>query len=171
MLFRQVFLDCAQLAGIVMDMPEVDGARVGAIGGSQGGALTIACAALEPRIVRRRPDLPVPMRLQAHLGDGPGDCARTRRSGTISAPLTRATSAKTKSSLGWAMWTSRFLAPRIQAEVLMAVGLMDTVCPPSTQFAAYNKITSPKDLLIYPDFGHEDLPGASDSVFDFLADL
>ena len=32
------------------------------------------------------------------------------------------------------------LASRIQAEVLMGVGLMDQVCPPSTQYAAFNKI-------------------------------
>ena len=44
----------------------------------------------------------------------------------------------------------------------MSVGLMDTICPPSTQFAAYNKIQSKKSLLIYPDFGHEGLPGAPD---------
>ena len=61
--------------------------------------------------------------------------------------------------------------PRIKSEVLMPVGLMDTVCPPSTQFAAYNKITSPKNLLLYPDFGHENLPGASDAVFGFIAGL
>ena len=50
LLFRSIFLDCAQLAGILMSFPEVDPARVGATGGSQGGALTLACAALEPRI-------------------------------------------------------------------------------------------------------------------------
>jgi cephalosporin-C deacetylase len=50
LLFRQIFLDTAQLAKIVMEMPDVDANRVGAVGGSQGGALTIACAALEPRI-------------------------------------------------------------------------------------------------------------------------
>jgi len=33
----------------------------------------------------------------------------------------------------------------------LGVGLMDTVCPPSTQFAAYNKITSKKTLSIFPD--------------------
>ena len=53
----------------------------------------------------------------------------------------------------------------------MPIGLMDAVCPPSTQFAAYNKIRSEKELLIYPDFGHEPLPGASDRIFDFLSDL
>jgi len=45
---------------------------------------------------------------------------------------------------------------------------MDTICPPSTQFAAYNKITSPKDMVIYPDYGHEALPDIADRIFTFL---
>jgi cephalosporin-C deacetylase len=63
------------------------------------------------------------------------------------------------------------LMPRIRAEVLMGITLMDTICPPSTQFAAYNKITTKKEAVIYPDFGHEGLPGFSDSTFRFLMGL
>ena len=63
------------------------------------------------------------------------------------------------------------LAPRIRAEVLLAVGLRDTICPPSPQFAAYNKIPSDKSMLLYPDFGHEGLPQHSDAIFQFLAQL
>ena len=58
LLLRQIYLDCAQLARIVMAMPEVDADRVGATGGSQGGGLTLACAALEPRIQRAAPVFP-----------------------------------------------------------------------------------------------------------------
>ena len=170
MLFRQVFLDCAQLAGIVMDMPEVDSGRVGATGGSQGGALTLACAALEPRIKLAAPWFPFlsdykrvwEMDLDIGAYTELRDYFRT-----FDPRHEREDELFTK--LGYV--DIQFLAPRIKATVLMAVGMMDTVCPPSTQFAAYNKITSPKDLLIYPDFGHEDLPGASDTVFDFFADL
>ena len=63
------------------------------------------------------------------------------------------------------------LAPRIRAEVLMFTGLMDTVCPPSTQFAAYNKITSAKSMVIYPDFSHEALPDQGDLSFNFMQKL
>ena len=63
------------------------------------------------------------------------------------------------------------LAPRIKAEVLWSIGLMDQVCPPSTQFAAYNKITSKKRMDIYPDFVHEHINGANDRIFAFLSDL
>lgn len=58
LLFRQIYLDTAQLAKIVMEMPDVDPQRVGATGASQGGALTVACAALEPRIKRAAPVYP-----------------------------------------------------------------------------------------------------------------
>ena len=63
------------------------------------------------------------------------------------------------------------LAPRIKAEVLMFTGLMDTICPPSTQFAAFNKITSKKDVVIYPDFGHEGLPWFGDKTFDWFSEM
>jgi cephalosporin-C deacetylase len=66
---------------------------------------------------------------------------------------------------------NQYLAKRIRAEVLMTIGLMDITCPPSTQFAAYNKIVSTKNLLIYPDFGHEGLPGVNDLIFKFMATL
>ena len=65
----------------------------------------------------------------------------------------------------------QFLASRIRAKVLMGTGLMDTTCPPSTQFAMFNKITSEKEVVIYPDYGHENLKGHDDIVFDFLEEL
>ena len=41
-----------------MGFPEVDAARVGATGGSQGGALTLACVSLEPRVKKAAPVFP-----------------------------------------------------------------------------------------------------------------
>ena len=45
------------------------------------------------------------------------------------------------------------------------------MCPPSTQFAAYNKVPSEKSLVLYPDFGHEGVPGHSDRVMQFMKGL
>jgi cephalosporin-C deacetylase len=53
----------------------------------------------------------------------------------------------------------------------MVTGLIDTVCPPSTQFAAYNKIKSEKDIVLYPDFGHEALPGMPDIEFAWITGM
>ena len=66
---------------------------------------------------------------------------------------------------------NQHLAPRIRARVHMTTAMMDTICPPSTQFAAYNKIDSEKDMTIYPDFGHEDLPGLADRLLGYFSEL
>lgn len=170
LLFRQIYLDCAQLARIVMGMPEVDAARVGATGGSQGGGLTIACAALEPRIARAAAWYPFLCDYQRvwemDLASGAYEELRTFFRQFDPA---HEREAEIFGRLGYI--DVQHLAPRIRAEVLLVVGLMDTICPPSTQFAVYNKIGSPKQMLIYPDFGHEGIPTAGDKVFAFLGGL
>src|SRR5690242_10445459 len=163
LLFRQIYLDCAQLAGIVMAMPEVDPDRVGATGGSQGGGLTLACAALEPRVRRAAPVFPF---LCDYLRVWEMDLAagayeEIRQYFRLFDPQHKR-EAEAFTRLGYI--DSQHLAHRIRADVLMAVGLMDDICPPSTQFAAYNKIESQKEMLIYPDFGHESLPGCADRI-------
>src|SRR5690606_37838866 len=63
------------------------------------------------------------------------------------------------------------LAPRIKGETLMAMSLMDKICPPSTQFAAYNNIAAKKSNIIYYDYGHEILPEWQDHQFRFLTSV
>lgn len=168
--FRQIFLDTAQLAAIVMAFEEVDETRVGAYGGSQGGALTLACAALEPRIKRAAPVYPF-------LSDYQRVWEMDLSTQAYEELRTYFRQFDPRHEREEAIFTKlgyidiQHLAPRIKAEVLMGCGLMDTVCPPSTQFAAYNKITAPKEVVIYPDFGHESLPGFADRTFTFLSGL
>ena len=168
--YREVFLDTAQLAGIVMDMPGVDETRVAAMGMSQGGGLALACAALEPRIRLVAPCAPF---LSDYLRVWEIDLARDgyaqlqeyfRRFDPL-----HEQEAEVFERLGYI--DVQHLCKRIQGEVMMTVGLMDTVCPPSTQFAAYNKIQSEKSMLIYPDFGHEIPIGQPDRVLHFLSRL
>ena len=170
LLFRQVYLDCAQLAGIVMDLPEVDATRVGAHGGSQGGGLTLACVALEPRVARAFPLYPflTDYRRVWEMDLAVAAYEEIRAYFRAFDPLHQREE-EIFTRLGYI--DVQFLAPRIRAKVLMGVGLMDTVCTPSTQFAAFNKITSPKELVIYPDFGHEGLPGVMDMTYNYMAEL
>lgn len=170
LLFRHIFLDCAQLAYIAMDMPEVDGSRVGVTGWSQGGALTIACSALVPEIKRLAPVYPF---LSDYKRVWEMDLARGayeelrlyfRR---FDPRHEREDEVFTR--LGYI--DIQHLAERVQGEVLMGISLMDTTCPPSTQFAAYNKIPSAKQCVIYPDFGHEGLPDMHDKILQFMRGL
>lgn len=170
LLFRQMFLDTAQLARIVMGFKEVDPTRVGATGGSQGGGLTVACAALEPRVKLVAPVFPFlsdyrrvwEMDLAKDAYDELKKFFRMYDPNHL-----REDEIFTK--LGYI--DIQNLAPRIKGEVLYFISQMDNICPPSTQFAAYNKIQSKKNYVLYPDFGHEGLPGSSDKIFNFLTQL
>lgn len=170
LLFRQIFLDTAQMAKIVMEMETVDEDRVGAMGGSQGGGLTLACTSLEPRIKLSAPVFPFlcDYRRVWEMDQAKDAYWELQDYFRKYDPLhEREEEVFTK--LGYI--DVQFLCPRIHAEVMMAVGLMDTVCPPSTQYAAYNKIQSEKSAVIYPDYGHENLPGHSDRMFEFMCRL
>jgi len=170
LLFRNIFLDTAQLARIVMAMPEVDESRVAACGGSQGGALTVACAALEPSIKKLAPIFPflsdykrvwemdkaVGAYQELHDWFRRFDRQHQQEDDVFKA-------------LGYI--DIQHLAPRIKGDVLWFIGLMDEICPPSTQYAAYNKITSQKDIKLFPDFAHEDLRDANDMICEYLMEL
>ena len=64
----------------------------------------------------------------------------------------------------------QFLAERIRGNVVVVTGLMDEICPPSSQFAAYNRLerAASRRMVLYPDFGHEDLPDMPDMVLQWM---
>ena len=55
-------------------------------------------------------------------------------------------------------------ASDMKCELVMFTGLMDDVCAPSSQFAFYNKFGGKKEIIIYPQHGHEWLPKFMDTV-------
>ena len=168
--YRNVFLDTVALARIVMDLPYVDETKVGAMGGSQGGGLTMACISLEPRINRAAPvypflsdykrvwDMDLDQRAYEELRSffRHHDPLHVREDAIFE-------------KLGYIDVSN--LAPRVKSKVMMATGLMDEVCPPSTQYAAYNRLNCEKEHILYPDFGHEYLPQFDDLTFRFMLDM
>jgi len=168
--YRDVFLDTALLAKIIMGLDYVDENRVGCLGGSQGGALSIACACLVPNIKKCAPWVPYlsdykrvyDMDLNKDAYDGLKyyfrmfDPAHERETEIFE-------------RLGYI--DIQNIAKRMKAELLMQTSLVDNICPPSTQFAMYNKVTSKKNVILYPEYGHEIPSSGYDVVFEFLADL
>jgi len=171
LLYRHIFLDCVQLARIVMAQPEVDAGRVGVMGASQGGGLAVACAALEPRVTRLAATYPF---LSDYLRVWEMDLANEGAYEQIGTYFRRHDPLHERADLIFRRLgyiDVQHLAERITAEVLFTVGLQDRICPPSSQYATYNKIRSAKRLRTYPDFGHEPLPGLNDAIFAFMAGL
>ena len=120
-------------------------------GGSQGGALALAAAALRPDVVAVcHADVPFLCDIQRAITLAPH------------APYTEIPEflAENVELVPQALDTLRYidcalLARRITAATLVSVGLMDDICPPSTVYAAYNEINAAdKEIAVYPYSGH-----------------
>lgn len=170
LLFRDIFLDTAELAKIAMDMDDVDETKVGAYGGSQGGALTLACISLEPRINRAAPLFPFLCDYQRVWEmDLAKDAYKELKEYFRHFDPRHEREKEIFTKLGYI--DLKNLAPRIKAKVMMFTGLMDTICPPSTQFAAYNNMVCERKSVIYPDFGHEGLPDSEEIIYDYMMEM
>ncbi|WP_433013531.1 acetylxylan esterase [Kribbella sp. CA-294648] len=164
LLYRHVFLDTRRLADIIGALPEVDETRIGTTGWSQGGGLSLVCAALAPGIKSTASVFPFLVDYQRawelNLEKGPYDEITTWFKKRDPRHLREQ---EVFTTLGYI--DLQHLAPKVQSDVTLYIGLEDQTCPPSTQYAAYNKLGGPKQLRVYPDFGHDDLPGALDEIF------
>lgn len=170
LLFKHIFLDTYLLSKIVKALPYVDETRIGAYGGSQGGALTVACAALDPDIKMLSPTYPW---LSDYRRVWNMDLAKAAYN-SITEYFRRYDPCHEKEdeffeTLGYI--DIHHLAPRIKGKMLMHTGLMDVICPPSTQFAVYNNATCEKQMVIYPDYGHEGIPYTGEKTYSFLCEL
>lgn len=148
--FRYVYADSVRALEVLARREEVDDTRIAITGGSQGGALTLAVASLSDRPIVALPDVPF-------LCD-------FRRAIEITplAPYTEIVTflkqyphhyADVIRTLSYCDCMN--LAPWIKCRTVVCNCLCDDICPPSTVFAAYNHITAPKQIEIYPYHKHE----------------
>lgn len=165
LLFRSIFLDVAELIDIVEKLPEVDEKNMFTVGGSQGGALSFVGAALCPQIKGTVITYPFLSDYKKVYRDGGWEEVKNY---FRNFDPRHENEDKIFETLGYI--DIQNLAPRIKAKLLMFSALMDTTCPPMTQFAAYNKVNSEKDVIFYPDYGHEGLPEAQEITFQWLSE-
>jgi len=57
-IYAGAYLDCLRAVDFLVSRPEIDTSRIGVEGGSQGGGLSFAAAALDGRIIFCAPDIP-----------------------------------------------------------------------------------------------------------------
>ncbi|WP_027483148.1 acetylxylan esterase [Deinococcus pimensis] len=148
--YRRVFTDAVQAVRTARALPFVDASRVAVAGGSQGGGIALATAALVPDV-------------SALLADVPFLCHFERAVAVTGAPpyaelagylrVHRDQAERVFATLAY--FDGVHFASRVRAPALFSVGLMDDVCPPSTVFAAYNRLAGDKDIAVYPYSGHE----------------
>lgn len=156
------------LCRIVRELPGIDLTRVCVYGDSQGGGVGLATCALNPDLVSRAAILyPFLSDFRSVWEDGADEVAYEGiryYSRWFDADGSRAD--EWLGRLGYIDTLS--FAHRVRCDVLFGTGLADTVCPPKTQFAVYNALTCEKSHILYPDFGHEEIPAFDDEVLRFF---
>jgi cephalosporin-C deacetylase len=149
--YTRMFVDAALAVDTARELAGSPEARIAVTGGSQGGALALAAAALRAdSVLVCHADVPFLCDIQRAITLAPN------------APFTEIPEflAENVELIPQALDTLRYidcalLARRITATTLVSVGLMDDICPPSTVFAAYNEISAAgKEIAVYPYSGH-----------------
>ncbi|MEK7475000.1 MAG: acetylxylan esterase [Candidatus Coatesbacteria bacterium] len=147
-IYRGAYADCVRAVDYLASRPDVDPRRIGVEGGSQGGALTFATAALDRRVALAAPDVPFLSDFEKYvdlsewLGNEWRGFARDKR---MTFPdVLRVLS----------YFDIKNFAPLITCPLFMGAGLQDPTCPPRINFAAYNQVTSKKDYRLYPFGDH-----------------
>jgi cephalosporin-C deacetylase len=148
--YRRVFADAVRAVEALRTHHAVDAERIAVTGGSQGGGITLAVAALVPDLVAAMPDVPFLCdfpRATTLIDEDPyGEIARylkARRDDVEQAYTTLA------------YFDGVNMARHAKAPALFSVGLMDDTCPPSTVYAAYNAYAADKEIAVYPFNNHE----------------
>ncbi|MGW5348967.1 acetylxylan esterase [Streptomyces sp. NPDC004031] len=131
--YRRLITDAVRAVTAVRALPGVDPRRVAAVGNSQGGGLALAVAGLVPDLAALMIAAPFLCHVQRAIditdADPYGEVVRYLA-------VHREAEERVRTTLSYVDGVN--FARRATAPVHVGVGLRDTVCPPSTVFAAYN---------------------------------
>ena len=148
--YRRVFTDAVRAVEVARSRQDVDSSRIALTGGSQGGGITIAAAALDGNVAYAMPDVP----FMCHFERAIGLTAALPYQEVVTYLHThRDHEVQVYTTLAY--FDGVHFARRLRAASLWSVALMDEICPPSTVYAAFNANPAPKQIAVYRFNGHE----------------
>lgn len=153
--FRRVLLGCVRANDFLVNHPKWDHKNLIAVGGSQGGYLTIANTGLDPRVTMCNVEFPAFCDVTGYLHGRAGGWPAFKFEDQND-PQRDAKIATT------AYYDSVNFARRIKVPGHYGWGYNDETCPPDSTFSAYNVISGPKELSIFKEMGHDRAPGFLD---------
>jgi len=157
--YRRVILGAIRALDYLASRPDVDTTKLGVTGGSQGGALSLLVAGLDKRVKALAANVPAMCDHTGSLYGRPSGWPRIMANGDPE--RTRITSGYYDAALN---------AGFITVPALLAVGFIDTACPPTTVYAAYNNLKGPKQIDNFPTMGHSVGPGWPERSVKWLKD-
>ena len=138
---KHVYLACVRAIDYLCSLPDWDGKNVFVQGGSQGGALSLITAGLDPRVTACVANHPALSDMVGYLDNRAGGYPHFNRLNHMLTPEKVET---------MAYYDVVNFARRITCPVYLTWGYNDNVCPPTTSYIVWNLITAPKESLITP---------------------
>jgi cephalosporin-C deacetylase len=164
--YRYVYADAVRALELLAGRDEVDETRLAITGGSQGGGITLAVAALSDKPLLALPDIPFLCDFRrgvAICGNGPyPEIPNFLKS----FPHLYEQAFRTLSYCDCLN-----LAPKIRCRTTISVGLWDDVCPPSTIYGTYHHMTCEKSIEPYPFHKHEVPHEHNETKFRLMMDV
>ena len=146
--YRGAFCDVVRALDFLASLEKTDPARIVAKGESQGGAFTWIAASLDHRVAAIAPAVPFLSDYEDY-------------SKIVWWPMWEVFGAADEQGIARAdllemlrYFDIKNFTDRVECPVYMAFGLQDPTCPPHTNIAGYNQVTSDKKYLCVPTCGH-----------------
>ena len=148
--YKGFFVDAWRGVDFLLSRPEVDSARIGVTGSSQGGGLTITTAAMRPEIKAAAAGAPYLCGFIDAIG-----LTDTYPYQEINDYLSLHPDSRDDVESTLAYFDGINFADKVLCPVVVNIGLQDNVCPPETGFGVFDAISSPeKRLHPYEGQGH-----------------
>lgn len=146
--YKRVYLGCVRANDFIDSLPQYDGTHLGVTGGSQGGALSIVTAALDPRVKYLAAFYPALSDVTGYLQGRAGGWPHYFDKNNL--PFNN-----TKEKISAiAYYDVVNFARQLRVPGNYSWGFNDEVCPPTSMYAAYNQIKAPKQLYLALETGH-----------------
>jgi cephalosporin-C deacetylase len=147
--YRGAFMDVVRALDFVGSREEIDATRIAVRGSSQGGALSVAAAALDNRVKALAIGIPFLSDFRDYFKIAPWPKSDVEAYLQEHPNVKWSTVYKTLS-----YFDIKNLASRIRVPLLMGIGVQDEVCPPHINFAAFNQVKSEKSWMAFATYGH-----------------
>ncbi|WP_413377408.1 acetylxylan esterase [Alkalihalobacillus sp. 1P02AB] len=148
--YRKVYVDAIRAIDFVCTRTEVDQERIGVMGASMGGGITLAVAALDDRPKLAVADVPNMCDIELAM--------KQKFEGSLTIVeqfLHRHPEYVETVYKNLTYFDNLNLCEQITCRTRISVGLKDLICPPMPIYGVYNRINAEKSIEVYPFSGHD----------------
>lgn len=164
--YKEVYAGCSLAVDFLCSLQEFDGRHVAVTGGSQGGALTIITAALNPKVTCLAAFYPALSDLSGFLHHRAGGWPKFFSSDAAGRKLAGTPVSEAVRTLAY--YDVVNFAKQVKAPGFYSFGYADETCSPTSVWSVVNSITAPKKVVITPTSAHWRFPATHRESIEWM---